>query len=140
MCQSLFFNKVAGLRFAALLRKRFWQRCFPVNFAKFLRKPFLKNTSGQLLLSIQLLLKEKKYTWNSRAYGCWNVAKIEIFTIWLCCIYMFYLIIYSIFMLYVLLYICHMFYYIFVICLYLRYMFFSVFSFVIYFYFHIIWF
>ena len=139
MCQSLLFNKVAGLRSVALLRKRFWQRCFPVNFAKFLRKPFLKNTSGQLLLSIQLLLKEKKYTWNSRAYGCWNVAKIEIFTICLCYI-MFYLIINSIFMLYVLLYICYMFYYIFVICLYLRYMFFSVFSFVIYFYFHIIWF
>ena len=31
LCQSLFFNKVAGLR----------HRCFPVNFAKFLRTPFL---------------------------------------------------------------------------------------------------
>ena len=25
---------------------RLWHRCFPVNFAKFLRTPFLTNTSG----------------------------------------------------------------------------------------------
>ena len=39
LCQSLFFNKVAGLKPAKLLKKRLWHRCFPVNFAKFLRKP-----------------------------------------------------------------------------------------------------
>ena len=50
LCQSLFFNKVAGLRSAFLLRKRLWHRCFPVNFAKFLRTPFLQKTSGRLLL------------------------------------------------------------------------------------------
>ena len=33
-----------------LLKKRVWHTCFPVNFAKFLRKPFLQNTSGRLLL------------------------------------------------------------------------------------------
>ena len=38
--QSLFFNKVAGLRPAALLKKRLWHRCFPLNFVKFLRTPF----------------------------------------------------------------------------------------------------
>ena len=38
------------LRPATLLKKRLWQRCFPVNFAKFLRTPFLQNTSGRLLL------------------------------------------------------------------------------------------
>ena len=32
------------------LKKRLWHRCFPVNFTKFLRTPFLKNTSGRLLL------------------------------------------------------------------------------------------
>ena len=37
LCQSLFFNKVAGPRPATLLKKRLWHRCFPVNFAKFLR-------------------------------------------------------------------------------------------------------
>ena len=44
--QSLFFNNVAGLRPATLLKKRLWHRCFPVNFAKFLRALFLQNTSG----------------------------------------------------------------------------------------------
>ena len=41
LCQSLFFNKVAGLRTAILFKKRIWYRCFPVNFAKVLRAPFL---------------------------------------------------------------------------------------------------
>ena len=36
---------------ATLLKKRLWHRCFPMNFAKFLRTPFLQNTSGRLLLS-----------------------------------------------------------------------------------------
>ena len=38
--QGLFFNKVAGLRPATLLKKRLWHRCFPVNSVKFLRTPF----------------------------------------------------------------------------------------------------
>ena len=46
LCQSLFFNKVAGLRPATVLKKRLRHRCFPVNFVKFLRTPFLNNTSG----------------------------------------------------------------------------------------------
>ena len=44
------FNKVAGLRPTTLLKKRLWHRCFPVNFAKFLRKPFSQNAPGRLLL------------------------------------------------------------------------------------------
>ena len=52
LCQSLFFNKVAGLmpatlfkkRLATLLKERLWNRCFPVNFAKFLRTPLLYRT------------------------------------------------------------------------------------------------
>ena len=47
--QSLFFNKVADLRPATLLKK-LWHRCFSVNFVKFLRTPFLQNNSGRLLL------------------------------------------------------------------------------------------
>ena len=42
LCQSLFFNKVAGLP-ATLSKKRLWLRCFPVNFV---------NLSVSLLLSI----------------------------------------------------------------------------------------
>ena len=47
--QSLFLNKVAGLGPATLL-KRLWRSCFLVDFAKFLRTPFLQNTSGRLFL------------------------------------------------------------------------------------------
>ena len=50
LCQSLLFNKVAGLRPATLLKKKLWHRCFPINFVKFLRTAFLRNTSGRLLL------------------------------------------------------------------------------------------
>ena len=55
LCQSLFFNKVAGLR--PLFKKRLWHRCFPVNFTKFLRAPFLQNTSGRLLLTVTTVLQ-----------------------------------------------------------------------------------
>ena len=37
LCQGLVFNKFASLRPATLFKKRLWHRCFPVNFAKFLR-------------------------------------------------------------------------------------------------------
>ena len=41
-----------GLQFrpATLSKKRLWHRCFPVNFAKFLRTSFSQNISGWLLL------------------------------------------------------------------------------------------
>ena len=47
LCQSLFLNKVAGL----------WDRCFLVNFRKFLRTPFSQNTFGQLLLELKVQWK-----------------------------------------------------------------------------------
>ena len=46
------FNRPA----ATLLKKRLWHRCFPVNFARFLRTPFLQKTSGR-----QLLFKSSKF-------------------------------------------------------------------------------
>ena len=39
----------AATRPANLLKKRPWHRCFPMNFAKFLRAPFLQKTSERLL-------------------------------------------------------------------------------------------
>ena len=47
---GLIFDKVSGLRPATLLKKRLRYRCFPVNYAKFLRALFLQNTSGRVLL------------------------------------------------------------------------------------------
>ena len=51
LCQSLFFNKVACLRSATLLKTRLWHSCFPVNFEEFLGTPFLQITFGRLLLN-----------------------------------------------------------------------------------------
>ena len=49
---SFFLNRFTGLRHATLLINIPWYRCFPVNFAKFLRTPFLQNSFGSLLLHI----------------------------------------------------------------------------------------
>ena len=46
-----FFNKVAGLSPATLLKKSLWHRCFPVNFAKFLRTHFFTEHLRWLLLN-----------------------------------------------------------------------------------------
>ena len=40
LCQSLLFNKAAGLKPETLLKTGLWHRCFPVNFSKFLRTHF----------------------------------------------------------------------------------------------------
>ena len=45
LCQGLFFNKVPGSG------QRLWRRCFPVNFAKLLRTPFLTEHLRWLLLN-----------------------------------------------------------------------------------------
>ena len=54
LCQSLFFNKVASLK--PFLKKRLWHRCFPVNFVKLLRKPFLTEHLRWLLLLLNFCM------------------------------------------------------------------------------------
>ena len=49
------FNKVAGLRPAALLKERLWRRCFPASFAKFLGLPFYTEHLWWLLLSLTII-------------------------------------------------------------------------------------
>ena len=44
------FNKVVGLRCSILLKKSLWHRCFPVDFAKFLKTPFSTEDLQWLLL------------------------------------------------------------------------------------------
>ena len=51
--QSLFFNNIAGLRPVTLLTKRLWRKCFPVNFSKFRRTPFLAEHVQCLLLQFR---------------------------------------------------------------------------------------
>ena len=50
LCQSLFFL----IKLQAGLQTRLWHRCFPVNFANFLRISFLQNSSERLLLDLAL--------------------------------------------------------------------------------------
>ena len=65
-CQSLFFNKVArlGLNF---IKKETWHRCFPVNFAKFLRTPFYRTPPEDCFCDV-LGLKESHYKHDNYAY------------------------------------------------------------------------
>ena len=52
LCQSLFFNRTAGLSLQLYIIKKDCGtgRCFLVNFVKVSKTPFLQNTSGWLLL------------------------------------------------------------------------------------------
>ena len=60
LCQNVIFNKVAGLRPAIkFIKNDTLAQVFPVNFAKFLRTPFLQNTSGRLLLTIHTIYTRK---------------------------------------------------------------------------------
>ena len=44
-----------------IIKNDIWHGCFPVNFAKFLRTPFLQNISGRrLLLVVKALMIFKK--------------------------------------------------------------------------------
>ena len=75
LCQSLFLNKVAGLRPTTLVKKRLWHRCFPVNFWKFIRTPFPTEHLPWLLLNFptvscktnQLISSSRKSHWNYTA-------------------------------------------------------------------------
>ena len=49
-----FLDKGAGFRPGTLLKKRLWHRCFPVNFVKSLRTPFLTEHLRWLLLNVEL--------------------------------------------------------------------------------------
>ena len=44
-----------SIKLQALLKKRLWRRCFPVNFAKFLRTSFLIKYLRWLLLTLEFL-------------------------------------------------------------------------------------
>ena len=59
------FNKTPGSRPATLLKKRLQHRCFPVNYPKFLRTPFLQNTSGRLVF-IDWFLGFRSKKWDTR--------------------------------------------------------------------------
>ena len=55
------FDKVAVLQPSNFIKDRLQHRCFPVNIAKFLTAPILKNTCELLLLLIVIFSRENKY-------------------------------------------------------------------------------
>ena len=66
LCQSLFFNKIK-LHTSGLLKKRLWHRCFPVNFAKFLRTSLVaasityRNTLINFMLTLLIRFKLQNF-------------------------------------------------------------------------------
>ena len=58
LCQGPFLMKLQYP--VTLLKKRLQHRCFPVNFANFLRTPFSQNTSGRLLLVFGGMLERQQ--------------------------------------------------------------------------------
>ena len=82
LCQSLFFNKVAVLSTSTLLKKRPWHSCFPVNFEKFLRTPFLTKHLRWLHLKMRFFTSfhcTKKWSFRSRISSV-NVTKSGLVT------------------------------------------------------------
>ena len=49
------FNKAAALKASHFIKKRLQHSCFPVNIAKFIKTPILKNSCKRMLLYIQSL-------------------------------------------------------------------------------------
>ena len=82
LCQNFFFNKVACLRTATLLKKKLWHRCFPENFVKFLRTPFLTEHMCWLLLLIKYEGK-KPYFCIKILITLFHVRKITSFKVYI---------------------------------------------------------
>ena len=58
------FERSSDRRPATFFKKRLWHWCFPVYFAKFIRTPFLQNSSARLLLLWVDLINHVKCTIN----------------------------------------------------------------------------
>ena len=67
-----------GLRPATLFKKRLRHRCFPVNFAEFLRATFLQNTSGRLLLCFMAFNDWKSYRNASKTFAIGKSTVVSI--------------------------------------------------------------
>ena len=55
-CVSVSFYKVAGLQACNFIKKRLQHWCFPVNIAKYLGTPILRNICEQLLLYLERII------------------------------------------------------------------------------------
>ena len=69
LCQTLSFNKLAGLRPATSSKKILWHRCFPVNFAKFLRTFFAEHLWTTASVHV------KEFMVSNKIFLCWSVIE-----------------------------------------------------------------
>ena len=93
LCQSLFFNKVAGIRPATLFKERLWHNCFPMDLEKFFRQffyrtpvvtgsvytsctPFYKNPSEGLLLFHKYFMTFGSFTQSL------EIEQLYLFNLW----------------------------------------------------------
>ena len=57
-----------------LIKKKLWLSCFPVNFVRYLRTPFLQNASGRLLPNIVMqklqIFHDFQHTFIHLQYSC----------------------------------------------------------------------
>ena len=88
----MFYNKRCSKKFrkshrkipvpeSLFIKKETQHSCFPVNFAKFLRTPFLQNTSGRLLLRSSIENKGQVFRWLlsvNRFFPLWRRACIAL--------------------------------------------------------------
>ena len=65
------FSKVASLEAYKLIKKRLQQRCFSVNIANFLRKFYLKNTTGGCFCTWN-----SSGTWLYRSGNWWHIFNV----------------------------------------------------------------
>ena len=68
-------SRPVRLRPATLLKMRLWHRCFPVNFAKFLRTSYFTEHLWWLLLTFCKI---------HRKYRCWSLFLIKVFSCKFC--------------------------------------------------------
>ena len=66
--QGHFFNKVADLRPATLLKKILWHRCFPLNFAKVLKIPLAASDIQKTSRTSSKCLMHVWYTYCVQGY------------------------------------------------------------------------
>ena len=75
-CRSLLFNKLAGLGRATFLKKRLQHRSFAVNFAKFLRTPFLRTVLGEYFWIIQHQPEKQRVVWyHKKLFIFWELYR-----------------------------------------------------------------
>ena len=73
--ESLFYLSCKlGLKAATLLKKRLWHRCFPVNFAKFVRILFFQNTPVATSVILRL---SWSLGWSFYVYCLCDVTEVE---------------------------------------------------------------